>query len=80
MVGVEDVEGPVLLEGVVVGGVEEVEVLLEELADDLGPLVHAGDPLVDGEGGAVEVPLQVQLVLLLLLVVKVTVYGQLFPP
>ena len=61
MVGVEDVEGAVLLEGVVMSGVEKVKVVLEEISNDLGSLLHAGHPLVDGEGGAVEIPLQVQL-------------------
>ena len=47
LVGVEDVEGAVLLEGVVMSGVEEVEVVLEEISNDLGFLIHAGHPLAD---------------------------------
>ena len=79
MVGVEDVEGAVLLEGVVMSGVEEVQVVLEEISNDLGSLLHAGHPLVDGEGGAVEIPLEVQLGGLRLLVREVTVKEQLLP-
>ena len=79
MVGVEDVEGAVLLECVVMSGVEEVKVVLEEISNDLGHLLHAGHPLVDGEGGAVEIPLEVKLGGLRLLVRKVTVQEQLLP-
>ena len=42
MVGVEDVEGAVLLEGVIMSGVEEVEVILEEISNDLESLLHDG--------------------------------------
>ena len=77
MVGVEDVEITVLLEGVIMSGVEEVEVVLEEISNDLWSLLHAGHPLVDGEGGAVEIPLKVELGGLRLLVREVTVQEQL---
>ena len=70
MVGVEDVKGAVLLEGVVMSGVEEVEVILEEISNDLESLLHDG---VDGEGKAVEIPLKVQLGGLRHLIREVTV-------
>ena len=67
------------LVGIIVSHVGEVQVLLEHLANHLGALVHAWHPLVDRDGGPVEIPLQVQLGLLLVKVGIVAVQHQLGP-
>ena len=64
------------LVGIIVSHVGEVQVLLEHLANHLGALVHARHPLVDEGGGPIEIPLQIQLRLLLRHVIKVAVQHQ----
>ena len=79
MIGLGDSQGPVLLVRVIVGQVVQVELVLEQLPDHLGPLLHAGDPLVHGDRRPIEVPLEVQLGLLLVKVGEVAVQHQLGP-
>ena len=79
VVRVDNSESPVLLVSVVVGHVVQVQFVLEQLSDDLGALAHAGHPLVDRDGGPIEIPLQVQLGLLLVKVGVVTVQHELRP-
>ena len=75
----EDSQGSVLLVSIVVGHVVQVQLVLEQLSDHLGTLAHTRHPLVDWDGGPIEVPLQVQLGLLLVKVGIVTVQHQLRP-
>lgn len=79
MVRLEDSQGPVFLVSVIVSHVVEVQLVLEQLSDHLGTLAHTRHPLVDWDGGPIEVPLQVQLGLLLVKVGIVTVQHQLRP-
>ena len=77
MVGLDHPQGPVSLVGVVVGHVVQVQLVLEQLSYHLGTFLHAGHPLVHGDGRPVEIPLDVQLVLLLVQVGEVAVQHQL---
>ena len=77
MVRLDNSQGPVLLVGVVVGHVVQVQLVLEQLSDHLGTLAHTGHPLVDWDGRPIEIPLQVQLRLLLVKVGIVAVQHQL---
>ena len=77
MVRLDNSQGPVLLVGVVVGHVVQVQLVLEQLSDHLGAFAHTGHPLVDWDGRPIEIPLQVQLRLLLVKVGIVAVQHQL---
>jgi len=77
VVRLDNSKSPVLLVGVVVGHVVQVQLVLEQLSYHLGTFLHAGHPLVHGDGRPVEIPLDVQLVLLLVQVGEVAVQHQL---
>ena len=79
VVRLDDSQSPVLLVSVIVGHVVQVQLVLEQLSDHLGTLAHTGHPLVDRDGGPIEIPLQVQLGLLLVKVGVVTVQHELRP-
>ena len=79
MVRLDDSQSPVLLVSVVVGHVVQVQLVLEQLSDHLGTFAHTGHPLVHWDGRPVEIPLQVQLRLLLVQVGIVAVQHQLRP-
>ena len=79
VVRLDDSQSPVLLVSVIVGHVVQVQLVLEQLSDHLGTLAHTGHPLVDWDGRPIEIPLQVQLGLLLVKVGVVTVQHQLRP-
>ena len=61
------------LEVIPVDHVAQVQMILELLPDDLGFVHLPRDPLVEGRGLVVEIPLDVQLQLLTVLVVEVAV-------
>ena len=71
-------QGSVALVAVGVDAVVDVDVVSEPLADDLRLRHLARDPLEEGRGLAVEVPLDVELVLFALVVVEVAVQQDVF--
>jgi len=77
VIRLDDSQGSVLLVGVIVGHVVQVELVLEQLPDNLGTFLHAGHPLIHWDGRPIEIPLEVQLGLLLVKVGEVAVQHQL---